>query len=152
LGEKRHLWRYHSFFKRDKDAFDADLALKNMLGVSAPGDDPAHPPVNVDPNPPSMDFPGLWWVDLVCRILPFTAIVSIWMAFSRHAGSRRRIAVLIVLLVLNAWALYSHGKYSEKAFDGFTYAIWFAYLGLAVPFLRRLLRWVNEPRAEVVRE
>lgn len=137
--------RTEVFYESEKKMLDADLSIRNMLGVSAAGEEPAHLPVTFDPNPPSMDFPGIHRAALACTVLPYTAFVALWLTLSRRLEPRRRIVILVILLVLNAWAFYSYGRYSEAAFSNLSSAMLLSCAGLAVNLLR--LVWRKGPPA-----
>ena len=136
------------FYDKDSRILDTDLSLKWMLGVSAKGEAPSHPPVTFDPNRPSLDFPEAGRIATLCRILSFTVFVALWLAVSRRVRFRSRVIFLCCILFLNAWAIYSYGRYSETTLLGMTRAFHWACFGLVVNCLRRYYSWAIAPVRE----
>lgn len=137
---ERILWGFENgrnYFVDDKRLFDDDMSLKGMLGVSAEGDSGrSHPPMNFDPKAPDLEFPENRVVEIICRYMPLAGLFAIWLMFAGYGGTARRFMNAVFLFLVIAAAFYCFGRYSYAAYLGMIFAIFWAYLAIAVTLIR----------------
>ena len=133
------------FYDEDREVLDLDMSQELALGVSARGEEPSHPPAIFDPNPPSLDFPETDRVAFLCRVLPYATLVALWLMITRRAGLGRRALFICLILLVQAWGIYSYGRYSAATLRTMVWAMHWTYMALVVSSLRRFLPWASEP-------